>query len=325
MPPFGHNESADGGLMWNTWDWMAYKHTYVSMHHIEVSNGALFLPWHRKWLMYYEDEFRRILSDENVTVPYWDFTNEKEYSKVFTDVLFGGNGTNSINGSVTNGPFGTWDQKVNTWLDLQPGHLSRYTGISWTVAHHRGEWKSSFGNNISRRTVGLTPEQKQAGTMPTSCDVLEVLSTDQFYNGDDPCYPTLLQGLWYTHRMVHRTVGGDMNYVAANDPLLIVIHCMVDKIWTMWQKGRKNDTTHNMYGYPNGALNQTLLWVGGTPREMIDWEAMPYQYEWDDTLDEKYYRFYEKGEKTGLHATGMCEGWEKQTFIRNYTDCHLSS
>lgn len=342
-PPHGHNMSIDDtGTMWNTWDYMAYKHLVISLRYKTIANGAMFLPWHRAWLIYYEKQLQRVSKNPNMSMPYWDWSNRDEAWKIFTDRGVGGNGTGDKH-YVTNGAFKNWTQKVCVSGGLCKGHLTREYGISHTTAGGFGGIKlSSFGTNTTIRTHGaltnssqvlshtapvdgqLSPEQKEAGTLPSYCDVLHTLGTSRFYSSTDICKPSFLMGLWWMHRSVHVEIGGDMNLVSSNDPLVLLHHTFVDKVWTMWQKSHKNDTINNTYGFPDGDLTTHLHWLNGTVDEYLDWDKMDYDYEWDDNLDERFYRY----EVKGFRNIDMCAGYVRQQsgggYGRNMSYCHLS-
>jgi tyrosinase len=43
--------------------------------HDKESDESLFLPWHRAYLFYFERIVRKVLSDDDFALPYWDFTD----------------------------------------------------------------------------------------------------------------------------------------------------------------------------------------------------------------------------------------------------------
>src|SRR6266571_2942020 len=73
-----------------------------------VSPGLL--PWHRQYLLRFEDELRRV--DPGVTLPYWDFIRDQSLdSPLWDEGFMGGNGRPGDR-QVTTGPFA----RGNGWV-----------------------------------------------------------------------------------------------------------------------------------------------------------------------------------------------------------------
>ena len=76
----------------------------------QIHNGDFFLPWHRWYILAYENILCKV--DYRVTVPYWDwsldsddpFTSDVWNSDLYKYTGLGGDGNPSC---VTTGPFGT--------------------------------------------------------------------------------------------------------------------------------------------------------------------------------------------------------------------------
>lgn len=329
--PGGINSTCDKGMTWNTWDYLAYMHTNISLTQANIASGVMFLPWHRQWLMLYDKELQRVSGDTTMTLPYWDWSNREEAMKVFTDQFMGGNGTGNEH-YVKNGPFGAWKQKINYATNcLCPGGITREIGINTndTETFVNSQWISTFGLNTTIRSKGsesgdnLSPQQKHTGTLPSPCDVLEGLSLTTFYRGNDFCRPTFAMALSYLHIEIHRMIGGDMNLGAANDPILLIHHAFVDKLWLMWQKAHRRDSgnTSNAYGFPDGMIDEHMMWVGGTPSDVLKWEELSYVYEADDTIDAEFIKYFKRGKKD----EDMCKAWQKQIGTRLLGNfCHQS-
>jgi tyrosinase len=77
-----------------------------------------------------------------------------------------------------------------------------------------------------------------------------------------------------THDAIHGWVGGVMSQVsfAAFDPIFWAHHCMVDRIWWMWQNRQGNSTM------PEALLNHSLPPFGKTVREVLDVNELGYEY-----------------------------------------------
>ena len=65
--------------------------------------SAAFLPWHREFLLLFEDALRQV-SGKPITIPYWDWTNPNSTAAVFAPDFMGGNGKKTMRWAVMNGP-----------------------------------------------------------------------------------------------------------------------------------------------------------------------------------------------------------------------------
>ncbi|MEU5362972.1 tyrosinase family protein [Streptomyces sp. NPDC005925] len=178
-----------------------------------------FLPWHRQFLLDLERALRRV--DPSVTVPYWDWTKDRDATSApWTDDLLGGTGRRSDR-RVTTGPF----------------------------AHSEGNWplrENVTDEEFLTRDLG---RRKDPLALPTRGDLEEAL--------DDPVYDASpwnstsrtgfrnrLEGWgsgrgstsWRNHNRVHRWVGGVMvGGASVNDPVFWMVHAFIDLQWTRWQ------------------------------------------------------------------------------------------
>lgn len=85
----------------NTYDLFVWMHYYVSRDAFLGGPGnvwtdidfahesAAFLPWHRVYLLHWENEIRKLTGDSNFTIPYWDW-RDAQTCDVCTDALMGG-------------------------------------------------------------------------------------------------------------------------------------------------------------------------------------------------------------------------------------------
>jgi tyrosinase len=196
---------------------------YVSWHKDIINAlgghfGSAFFPWHRTFLVKFEQDLRRI--DSSVSLPYWDWSidNSKTSSPWVAD-LMGGDGSSSDHAKVMDGPF----------------------------AYDRGNWpinvRDSGDPQYLQREIG-----QHADTLPTVQDVLTALdaspydvapwdSTSQsgFRNRVEGFIPPP-DTVPKMHNRVHEWVGGTMRPLGSpNDPVFWLHHCFVDKLWADWQ------------------------------------------------------------------------------------------
>ena len=188
-----------------------YKPDYdrvITLHRTIFTSGIHqqdhFLPWHRWYVLQYENLLRRI--DCTVTVPYWDWSvvSQTPWRGGASDLWFqgnsgfGGNGEQSSRQCVTSGPF------------------------------RRGAWNvvPSAGGGCLRRQFNFTVNP------PDSVAVAEVLRTRA--SDFDSFEISLRINL---HDTVHCLIGGHMcSFHSAVAPEFMLHHGFIDKIWTDWQR-----------------------------------------------------------------------------------------
>ncbi|HET9382245.1 MAG TPA: tyrosinase family protein [Streptomyces sp.] len=179
-----------------------------------------FLPWHRRFLLDLEGALRRV--DPSVTVPYWDWTRNREATSVpWTDDLLGGTGRLSDR-RVTSGPFahsgGKWTLKVNV---TDEAFLTRDLG------------RPHAPLELPTRTdLGQALDETVYDTPPWNST-----SRDGFRNRLEGWGSGRGSASWRNHNRVHRWVGGSMmGGASVNDPVFWMVHAFVDLQWTRWQR-----------------------------------------------------------------------------------------
>ena len=75
------------------------------------------------------------------------------------------------------------------------------------------------------------------------------------------------------HDRVHVWVGGDMGDVttAAFDPVFFAHHCMIDRLWYLWQIRHGNRIPHDL-------LDLELIPFGKSVRDVLDVQRLGYEY-----------------------------------------------
>jgi tyrosinase len=116
-------------------------------------------------------------------------------------------------------------------------------------------------NRQTRRRPGANP----AATLPTKQEV------DGLYNDTD--WSSFSDRLEDFHDRVHGWVGGDMGDVttAAYDPIFFAHHCMIDRIWYLWQVKHGSRV-------PNDLLGLALVPFGKTVRDVLTTQRLGYEY-----------------------------------------------
>jgi tyrosinase len=106
----------------------------------------------------------------------------------------------------------------------------------------------------------------RAQDLPTQAQINAVLDISDFLE-----FSAAVESI---HDGVHGWVGGDMGVVplAAFDPIFWVHHCMIDRIWRMWQ------TRHGARNIPESLLEEPLEPFRLTVRQVLNVSALHYEY-----------------------------------------------
>jgi tyrosinase len=116
-------------------------------------------------------------------------------------------------------------------------------------------------NRLTRRAPGALADVE----LPTKDEV------DALYLDTD--WASFSDRLEDFHDRVHVWVGGDMAEVttAAYDPVFFAHHCMIDRIWYLWQVRHGNRV-------PNDLLDLPLTPFGKTVSDVLDVQRLGYEY-----------------------------------------------
>jgi tyrosinase len=240
--------------------------------------GPSFLPWHREFLLQVEADLRAI--DSSIAIPYWDWTADAAMpdptaSPIWDENFLGGNGVEADDWRVASGPF----------------------------AYSKGNWPIPEGHDgpALRRQFGVL-----APTLPTTEDLVLALGemfydTPNFNSGPFTIgFRNRLEG-WVTqrgdsrvktagsqlHNRVHVWVGGSMLLMTSpNDPVFLLHHCFIDKVWADWQALQRqfNPGASPHYAPEEGGpvghnIDDQLKPWERTIREVLDIAELGYSYE----------------------------------------------
>lgn len=222
-----------------------------------------FLPWHRKFLLDFENALREI--DPTVSVPYWDWTEDNTpTASLWGDDFMGGNGRRGDH-QVMTGPFahrgGHWDITVSVsegrflTRDLgrpaQPIDLPSKEQLDWAINDPRYDsapWNSTSPEGFRNKLEGWS----------------RGVGTDR----------------WRNHNRVHRWVSGLMlGGASVNDPVFWLHHSFIDAVWSHWQ--RKNPTAVYLPERASGGR------VVGRHEPMPPWNVTPASM-WDHSRIYRY-------------------------------------
>lgn len=102
--------------------------------------------------------------------------------------------------------------------------------------------------------------------LPSAADVQKVLGLSSFVD-----FSNQVQDL---HDAVHGWVAGDMGVIATSafDPIFWTHHCMIDRLWYLWQ------LRWGVTNIPPNYLRQTLAPWGLTVQDVLDIHRLGYEY-----------------------------------------------
>lgn len=198
----------------------------------------LFLPWHRAYVYLFE----RALQDQvaSVALPWWDWTSAAAHRE----------------GMPVPYTVRTADGAPNPLLDAPITTL--------TAAQRRQLAANGLITSGTRPRTFRDPEVPDE--LPRAATINSILQAPTF---DD--FTTRLENV---HDAVHVWVGGSMSAVpvAAYDPVFWAHHCMIDRLWYLWQ------LRHPGAGPPAALLRQALAPFPMTVADTLDIGRLGYSY-----------------------------------------------
>lgn len=276
---------------------------------MRAHGGPMFLPWHRLFLLLFEDALREV-SGKRISVPYWDWTDPWSTAAVFAEDFMGGDGDPNQGFAVTSGPFrkGQWTLSVHPigseWSPSATTHLTRRFGsfpgfdslptsgdVAWLLERPRYDvapYDHASDPNVSFRNALEGFWQNAGGTrMPFG---------SMTCGADDVMTATSGPGV---HNLVHVWVGGHLGTTpegvklgtmflptSPNDPVFFLHHSNIDRLWAQWQE------TYGIDSYEPETCAQDLLKLGcrgNTEADRMDpFEATPFDVADIDVLGYRY-------------------------------------
>ncbi|XP_007534569.3 tyrosinase [Erinaceus europaeus] len=194
-----------------------------------------FLPWHRLFLLLWEQEIQKLTGDQNFTIPYWDW-RDAQGCDICRDEYMGGRHPVNPNLLSPASIFSSW-QVVCSQLEE---YNSRQALCD---ASPEGPLQRNPGNHDQTRTPRL----------PSSADVEFCLNLTQYESGPmdksaNFSFRNTLEGFASPvtgiadasqssmHNALHIYMNGTMSQVpgSANDPIFLLHHAFVDSIFEQW-------------------------------------------------------------------------------------------
>jgi tyrosinase len=214
-------------------NWYCWHHDRNSR---TTVNAALFLPWHRAYLLYFERAIRdQAPPGAKIGLPWWDWSSPRSH--------------------ITFVPQAFRSATVNG----QPNPLYRARIVAPTA--------NPPINRFTRRFPGSPT------LLPTPAFVDNLLNLTQYND-----FTFQIEDL---HDNIHGwtggnngTIGGDMGSVAtaAWDPIFWSHHCMIDRLWYMWQ------LRHGVNNIPPSLLPMVLQPFSLTVKDVLSINTLGYEY-----------------------------------------------
>ncbi len=201
--------------------------------------ARLFLPWHRAYLYHLEQALQDV--DDHVALPWWDWTRGAGIPDAYALEQIGGQ-PNPLHSSE---------------IDLRPPQV----GIAIKRRTKRNPRPSLPVFNAPWADVN----QDGVATLGELVEMIVERATD---------FETFNDLLESVHDQIHGWVGGDMGdaTTAAFDPIFFAHHCMIDRVWYLWQ------VKHGWDRFPNALLDESLPPFGLRVRDVLNPQQLGYEY-----------------------------------------------
>jgi tyrosinase len=201
-------KAASGNVSWANF---AAIHGDANNFNLCPHGNWYFLPWHRAYLLTYERAVRQLTGNNDFALPYWDWTADRQMPPAFVEPTFNGQ-PNSLFES----------QRDATPTDSLPDSTVGPAIISQILI------QSPF------ETFGTSRPIDSSGQPQNNLDQSWIICEHCGTEGTLEATP---------HDLVHVFVGGLMGQSnSALDPIFMMHHCNLDRIWWMWIQAGGTDS-----------------------------------------------------------------------------------
>ena len=221
--------------------------------------GPGFLPWHREYLLRIEKDLQRVSGNPDLTIPYWDWgDHDTTFNIIFQDNFLGKHQSTGRH-DVTTARFttgGRWklDRRVHVRMIID-----LVIDPSATIP--------DMGETLFR-------ESSSRAAMPTRAKIEELLTLSLYDN-----FRTTIEhgtpGNQRTHDYMHGWVGGTMgSHASPYDPIFVLNHAFIDRMWALWQALGHNGASHYTKAasppYGHGLRDPMWPWDGTARVKTVD-------------------------------------------------------
>lgn len=180
--------------------WYPGPRRYIHCRH----HDSEYNPWHRAYLIVFENALRSIDGCENITLPYWDILGDELPDWIYEEPFF---------------PY------------RYPHDLMDYTGTN--IFRQKG-------NSIQRYSASEIRENVLSSLSPIADSIRTALSASTWekfngWSGNVSLHNAIIEAHDNGHGDCGITISSPAT--AAFDPLFWFFHCNWDRLWWQWQKG----------------------------------------------------------------------------------------
>jgi tyrosinase len=217
-----------------------------------------FLPWHRAYLYRFELSLRDTKAAKSAThdvmLPWWDWVHDRGVPPAYDD-------------SAAANPLHS--------VPINPVALSQ--GAKGEGAKEIEDPQARRREEERERRLAQVPHTTRKTANPDELPTEEQIQLMLDEYTDFISFTTLLEKY---HGEVHMWVGGDMEDIpfAAYDPIFWAHHCMIDRLWRMWQ------LLHPQASFPTNVASEVMEPFNLTAAEVLDPTTLGYDYATASTL-----------------------------------------
>jgi tyrosinase len=196
-----------------SWASFAGIHGSASGFNLCPHGNWYFLPWHRAYLLMYERTVRQLTGHNEFALPYWDWTNHRQLPAAFVQPM--------------------WNGQPNPLFESQR-RMSPTDSLPTPIV----------GQGVINTILSETPFESFGTTRPNQSGNVQD-SLDQSWIVCEFCG---IQGTLEStpHNNVHNIVGGIMASAQSSlDPIFMMHHCNIDRIWAVWNAPPLNNQNSN--------------------------------------------------------------------------------
>jgi tyrosinase len=210
-----------------------------------------FLPWHRAYLLMYERTVRQLTGHNDFALPYWDWTTNRQLPTAFVQP--------------------TWNGQTNPLFEP-----------TRTMSPTDSLPDGVVGPNVITQILGETDFESFGTTRPNQPGNIQN-SLDQSWIVCEFCG---IQGTLESnpHNTVHNRVGGLMRSAQSSlDPIFMMHHCNIDRIWAVWNapplnNQNTNDPLWTGMTFQNNFYNPDGSFYSPKVSELVTPETLGYTY-----------------------------------------------
>lgn len=231
---------------------------------------ALFLPWHRAFLYFFELGLQTRLGPRFTTrtpadgdlaevgLPWWDWTSELSHSDGLPDSYTDPDPDNPLRDAEIGSCAGGQSLATGVWSAAMTNLVRTNPGLSGTITTTDPPTTQRFPGDPADLPTGMEVDD----------DVMSQTTFDSF--------STALENV---HNSIHVWVGGAMAAVptSAYDPIFWSHHAMIDRLWYIWQ------LSQNGVDPPASLMNVVLAPFPMTVADTLAIANLRYDYAVQDT------------------------------------------